>query len=279
MVVKLGCVVLALGLVLSWPAAGYFSETELQTTHPELLIPGRVGVVTNVDTAYYVYSGGVRKNHLMDAPRLKTVATLRAENALARHVRGTRPTDVVIRSALQVAKIVRGTGVTYVFAVPVDGVSEVERKLQFPVADMMSDKFTRANEAIQTNKVDKSVLSSGTGEVKSDGKSLLELVDAVERDPESVDCRIALVDAYLKDSCYDEATRECGWIVDRLSGSKAVEGHEVDVLVRAAEALYSMGEYRLARKAFSHVRFLQNTKYHQRALQVLSEIQLKVGLE
>lgn len=224
----------------------------------------------------------------MDAPRMKTIATLRAEDALARRVRGDRKTDVELRSALQVAKVVRDQDVVYVFVIPVTGVAEVARKCPEPArvagtGNAETNKLETNNVAtdnveagnVETNTV---VNAQPDGPKPPDG-SLLKLLDEVERNPESVACRLPLAEAYFSAGFYDEATGECRWIVDRLDSEKELQERDVDALARAAEILFSLGEYRLSRKAFARVRDVPGSRYHSRALQALSEIQLKIGLD
>ena len=131
---------------------------------------------------------------------MMTIATLRAENALARYVRGERHTDVKISSALKVAKVDNGSEIVYVFAAPANGVAEVEKKIA-DVADQCASNH---------------VAEVLTKPVSPDEKLRKEVAEDGERCPSNVECRVILAEEYLRENSFEESAQEFEWVLDRL---------------------------------------------------------------
>jgi len=263
-------VMLVLGVVLLHDAGAVTDyPTDLKSMHPECFVPGRVSVLTNGNTVFWVYCGVCRRHPMLDAPRLRTVARLKAEAALEKVVRRGRSGSFEISGELQVGKEVRGQEILYVFAAPTGGVAIVEA----PVPQEVPPE-TVPTDAAPTNAVPPAAA------VAQPAKTLLELVDAAEREPANVALQLDLAEGYRSACVCDQAEAICLHEQRRMLADASLGEDRLKrgLLMRSSMLLLSLGALRPARDGFRKIRDLQDPEHLSQALKALAEIQISLGI-
>ncbi len=255
-------------------SADFGFPSEVKAAHPEFFNPAHVSVVTNGETAFYVYSGRARrlfKNMpTMALPQLRDAAQLRAENTLSRFLlKGVANRTMTLRGSRLIAKEIDGDWTTYVFAVPVAGVG---------IAETPVKPRPRVIEP-QTNKT--AVITS-EAKAKEDGETaFLALLDHVDSHPRDNLARAKLARAMFDRRLYDESVEQCMKVHDALIPMMCADAEKeaIESLLAVSDVLKECGEYRRARDGYRAVQKLERSEYRGRALQALSQLQLKLGVE
>lgn len=255
-------------------AMDFGSPAEVKAVHPEFFAPAHVSVVTNCGTALYVYNGRARRLFQnmppMALPQLREAAQLRAENNLSKFlVKGRPRRTITLRGSRQIAKEINGRWITYVFAVPVEGVEIVDQpsKAVSQVTESQTNKTSAAMVALKT---------SGDGETK-----LFALLDLVENNPHDNSARAKLAKVMFEQHLYEESVEQCIRVQNTLIPLMCadVPNKTIELLLSVSEILKECGEYRRAREGYRAVQRLERNEYRRSVLQALSQLQLKLGVE
>lgn len=253
-----GVMFISFAMCLSVIAAGFGSYDEIKASHPDFFKPGQVCVTTNAAKAYYVYNGrAVRMFKDVSATSnqdLRTAAQLRAERNLMRHIAvGNRPCSLELRGSFQIAREVKGSIVTYVFAVPVAGV-----RLLYPSAGRVDGKHGR-------KVVDASLKPS---------EDILSLLDKSDQSPLDGVLKVRVAELYFKLEMHEEAICAAMQAKELLSleiGNIMPDG-DVDALFSALGILKQCGKVTEAKDGYRTATRLPRLEHRQRALHELNKL-------
>ena len=267
--------------------AGFGTIEKLRITHPEFFEVGKVSVVTNNGVSYYVCNGQATR-YFRDIPvshdsRLRQVSRLGAHKNLSKFlVKDAHNSVIELSGLIQIGKEVYQDRVFYLFAVPganVKVVSTTDNKAKgSPIATnaipslVASERIAAGEKLSQTTKVKE---SCGLDD------SWMELLDAVERNPNDARSYALLAETYFKMSDYDEAeiaARRAAELLIPYMNSTA-SNDDIKALLFSANILFECADYYRARDAYLAVKKLNRSKYQSQSLKGLSKIRLKIGMD
>lgn len=232
-------------------AYGFDEVAVLATEHPEYFVPGRVSVVTNAGTAYYVTCGEARQWAKGADARSRTMLRQRAElQAKASLLKKMAPSEgrwtLELSGFLSIGKQYDADVVRYVFAVPRDGVSIVK-----------AEEKTIASEPVEV----------ASGSAASLGEDFLSLCDRVEQNPDDGDALVKLARLYFQSGCTEEAVATA-----RKAKPLLLKAAETDKLPKNFEHLYDVAvlffdckEYELARECYQNLSEISAAEWKMKA--------------
>jgi len=273
-----GFLILAAGALQTGTLLGAYGFEEglaLQRSHPEFFIPGHVSVVTNAETAYYVFSGkALRVFHdqkKTGASTLRDRASLMAHAALRSYLTPP-PTKAAIEvsGALQIGKKLDANWAVYVFAAP----KELVRVIQHPRPEVQKPRPLPTPRTVIKSEIKQATPQAA----KSDAVDvILDLIDRVENEPGNLDVQAQLATAYMAYGSTNEACATAKAVYPLLMKNVTPfsKSAYADALLSVSAILKNAGECKMAYRGFEAVLKSQREDLASEALKRKSELLLK----
>lgn len=267
--------------------AGFGTIEKFRITHPEFFDVGKVSVVTNNGVSYYVCNGQATR-YFRDIPvghdsRLRQVSRLGAHKNLSKFlVKDARNSVIELSGLIQIGKEVYQDRVFYLFAVPVANVkvvSTTDNKAKgSPIATNAIPSLVASGRIAAGEKLSQ---NTKVKETRVLDDSWMDLLDAVERNPNDARSYALLADVYFKMADYDEAEIAARRAAELLIPymNSAASNDDIKALLLSADILFECADYYRARDAYLAVKKLNQSEYNSKLLKGLSKIRLKIGMD